>query len=80
MYTAISINDVGKALQAFETRPNGGLRINLNFAQQCGGNLQVCTFASEIFVFPLIRPFSVAFPSLLYGFQFRIFFLNFRVA
>ncbi len=42
------------------TRPESGLDIHLNFTYWPRGNVQVCIFAREDFVFPLRRPFSLA--------------------
>ena len=42
------------------TRLKGGLGIHWNFAYWPRGNVQVCIFAREEFVFPLRRPLSVA--------------------
>ncbi len=65
-----------KSTKVHSTRPNSGLGIHLNFAYWPRGNVQVCIFASEYFVFPLRRPFSVAFLFLSYVFEFWKFFLN----
>ena len=62
-YTAISRKVVGKKHKVHSTRPKGGLGIQWNFAYWPTGNVQVCIFACEEFVFPLRRSLSVAFLS-----------------
>ena len=67
-YTAISINVVGLKLQAYATRPNGGLGIHWN--------LHICVDVNYEFLFLCVKPergrsecacshesFSVAFLS-----------------
>ena len=74
MYTAISINDVGSKLQAYATRPNGGLGIHWN--------LHTCVDENYKFLFLCVRPdlgrnvcirsqesFSIAFLSTLHSFN-----------
>ena len=51
------------------TRPKGGLGIHWNFAYWPRGNLQVCIFAHEEFVFPPRRPLSVALLLLSHVFE-----------
>ena len=47
-YTAISINVVGLKLQAYATRPNGGLGIHWN--------LHICVDENNEFLFLCVKP------------------------
>ena len=48
LYTAISINVVGLKLQAYATRPNGGLGIHWN--------LHICVDENYEFLFLCVKP------------------------
>ena len=74
MYTAISINNVGSKLQAYVTRPNGGLGIHWN--------LHICVDENYKFLFLCVKPecgrnecvcsqesFSIVFLSTLHSFN-----------
>ena len=59
-----------KSTKGHATRPKGGLGIHYNFAYWPRGNVQVCIFEREEFVFPLRRLFSVALLLLSHVFEF----------
>ncbi len=59
-----------KSTKVHAKKPKGGLVVRLNFAYWPKGNVQVCIFAREEFVFSLRRPFSVALLSLPHVFEF----------
>ena len=54
-YTVISINVVRSQPEAYERGLNGGLGIHWNFAYWATGNVHVCSFAREKFVFTFKR-------------------------
>ena len=66
-YTANSINVVGLKLQAFESRPNGGMGIYWNL--QIGfEEIYICT--SSIFFLSVKLTFLVSFLSMLCGWNY----------
>jgi len=58
-----------KNIKVHMTRPKGGLGIHWNFVYRTRGNLQVCIFAREEFVFPLRRPLYIALLLLSHVFE-----------
>ncbi len=58
-YTANLSKVVEKSTKVHATRPESGLGYHLNFAYWPRGNVQVCIFAREEYVYPLRRGLSL---------------------